>query len=608
MFDFEREKTGHKDVPPLTFVSSGPVAQNMEDSAPVLHIELDTYCLPIYNDIRPLGELYNDSDYIQKLDSGKMPIPMYEEKKIIEKILAAEPLVTHSYTRELRAYIWKYREYITLKCETFNKTALSKVLQSCNWGSRAEVKEMHKLLLAWKQLSPMNALQLLGSRFSDPIVRLYAVQSIATMPDHVLCEFLLQLVQALKLESYHDSPLARFLIKRAISNPSRIGHTLFWLLHSEMHDQHVCERFSVILELYLRNCGSHRQSLKKQYRVNELLKNVTAQACRIKEKSLRSQFARNQLNRVVSHFPVSFELCLSSRLACRRIVVEECKVMDSKMAPLWVSFENLDPDGEKILVIFKAGDDLRQDLMTLQMIRIMDQIWMEDGLDLRLKPYGCTGTGNEVGMIEIVKNADTTARIMGKSYGIRGAFALSPIDDWLKESSSCPYEQCVDNFIRSCAGYCVATYLMGIGDRHPSNIMVTRAGHLFHIDFGHFLGNFKSKMGIKRERAPFVFTPQMLQVMGGLNDEKFVQFLHFCCDGLNMLRKHGHLFMVLFQLMIPAGMPELRSNSDIEYLSQMLMLELKNEDAETSFQKEVRNSLNTASRQIDNFMHLVAHQ
>lgn len=114
-------------------------------------------------------------------------------------------------------------------------------------------------------------------------------------------------------------------------------------------------------------------------------------------------------------------------------------------------------------------------------------------------------------------------------------------------------ENAKENFLRSCAGYCVATYVLGIGDRHSGNIMLTTTGHLFHIDFGHFLGNYKKKFGINRERDPFVFTPEMAFVLGGKDAANFKTFEDLCTKAYNLVRKHGNFLISIFMMMLSAG-------------------------------------------------------
>ena len=100
---------------------------------------------------------------------------------------------------------------------------------------------------------------------------------------------------------------------------------------------------------------------------------------------------------------------------------------------MWLWMSNIHPSAlqptpHKLIV--KNGDDLRQDMLTLQMLTLFDkvvyiqcsiisfyitysflQIWQKDGLDLCLIPYGCVATGPNSGVIEVVKDARTVADV-----------------------------------------------------------------------------------------------------------------------------------------------------------------------------------------------------
>ena len=76
-----------------------------------------------------------------------------------------------------------------------------------------------------------------------------------------------------------------------------------------------------------------------------------------------------------------------------------------------------------------------------------------------------------------------------------------------------------DKFIKSTAAFSVITYLLGIGDRHLDNIMITNEGELFHIDFGFILG-FDPK-----PLAPHMrITPDMVEAIGGINSNNYIEF------------------------------------------------------------------------------------
>lgn len=307
--------------------------------------------------------------------------------------------------------------------------------------------------------------------------------------------------------------------------------------------------------------------------------------------------------------PTRLVLPLSSAMVVKGVIVEKCKVMDSAAFPLWLSFESEDPFSEPISVLFKFGDDLRQDALTLQMFTIMDRLWKREGMDLKMSLYKCLPTGPSMGMIEVVPEAETTARIQKEAGGIMGAFKQTPLSNWLKSYNSEPamLEDAIENFTRSCAAYCVATYVIGVGDRHNDNIMVTKSGRLFHIDFAHFLGNI-IKFGVyKRERAPFVLTPEFAYVMGGEKSPGFAQFKALACNIYNKLRKHSSTFISLFELMLFAGLSQLSSYDDIAYLKKSLLTTTSDSDAFDNFGKLIDESLSTKSTQLNFAIHIFAH-
>eukprot|EP00818_Percolomonas_sp_WS_P000436 CAMPEP_0117450160 /NCGR_PEP_ID=MMETSP0759-20121206/8321_1 /TAXON_ID=63605 /ORGANISM="Percolomonas cosmopolitus, Strain WS" /LENGTH=1050 /DNA_ID=CAMNT_0005242665 /DNA_START=790 /DNA_END=3942 /DNA_ORIENTATION=- len=585
-------------------------AENLSDDITlpptVLSFEVPEYALPVmFPSGEPPHRLMADLmqyEKVQTLKFGKLA--RSEQEREIHRILETDPL--YKMKDAEKWHIWMNRD--SLKS---NPEALCKFLLSVPWDQPYAVHMTHQLLEEWEDLDPISALELLDYNYPDSRVREYALSRLNLLSDEEIAPFLLQLVQTLKCELTHDSALARFLLERGLRSTQLIGHVMYWHLASEMHVPSIRERHGLILEEYLTNCGSHLIELTKQKYVLDDLNRI---ACRIKDKELKGvdtkiEVAREELSKVC--WPSDFVLPLDPKIRVTGVKPEKCKVMSSKKLPLWLVFKNADPEGKDVYVIYKAGDDLRQDLLTLQVLKIMDGIWKRENLDLHIQAYGCVCTGDETGMIEVVLNSDTIANITYAQGGPSAAFSELPLEKWLRKWNTSPeeWDLCVENFMYSSAAYCVATYVLGIGDRHNDNIMLQKNGNLFHIDFGHFLNHRKYLAGfIARETAPFIFTKMYAKVLGKKNSEMFNKFQDFGAKAYNILRKNAAVIMMLFILMLGTGIPELQSTKDIEWLRKCLRLDRSDEEAAQHFKKLVNKALNNTRAQLNDAAHIQIHK
>ncbi|XP_044594663.1 phosphatidylinositol 4-phosphate 3-kinase C2 domain-containing subunit beta isoform X2 [Cotesia glomerata] len=520
-----------------------------------------------------------------------------------------------------REILWEKRHYLHEIPE-----ALPKVLLAAHSWDWACLPDLHASLRVWSPLPPVQALQLLLPCFPDIKVREMAVGWIRELSNDELVDYLPQLLQALKHETYEASPLARFLLERALLSP-RVAHHIYWLLtqslpgqspqnsgeSSQEDDRSISfTRYQRRLQLMLRALlAVIGEALRNSFLTQQLLvKNLNEIAENIKttKESLRMESLKLGLQNIHGQLAEDEGTCLplSPSRQVFGINIQTCSYFPSFTLPLKISF--ISCDNVISPAIFKVGDDLQQDMLTIQMVRIMDKLWLKEGLDLKMVTFACVPTGNKRGMIEMVTNAETLRKIQVE-FGLTGSFKDRPIAEWLAKHnpSELEYERAVENFTRSCAGYSVATYILGICDRHNDNIMLKTSGHLFHIDFGKFLGDAQMFGNFKRDRTPFVLTSDMAYVINGGDkpSAKFHNFVDLCCQAFNIVRKHGNLILHLFGLMTSSGIPGVTMDA-VSYVQKALLPGQTNPEAAATFARMIESSLKNWFTQFNFFLHNLA--
>ncbi|KAE9032619.1 hypothetical protein PR003_g10074 [Phytophthora rubi] len=205
----------------------------------------------------------------------------------------------------------------------------------------------------------------------------------------------------------------------------------------------------------------------------------------------------------------------------------------------------------------KSYDDLRQEVLVMQLISYFQQIFELEKLPLRLHPYRILSTGSSTGLIEVVRNAMSLDGIKktpgfknlrshfeqmygGVTNNTEGAARDGDGAELLRQAKL--------NFIHSLAAYSIVCYILAIKDRHNGNIMLDIEGYIIHIDFGFFLGRAPGG-SFSFETAPFKLTAEMVDVLGGRHSSNFQYFTDLCVQGALAARKHAETIYALVEVM-----------------------------------------------------------
>uniref|UniRef100_A0AC11BR08 Phosphatidylinositol 3-kinase catalytic subunit type 3 n=1 Tax=Ovis aries TaxID=9940 RepID=A0AC11BR08_SHEEP len=512
---------------------------------------------------------------------------------------------TKQLTYEEQDLVWKFRYYLTNQ-----EKALTKFLKCVNWDLPQEAKQALELLGKWKPMDVEDSLELLSSHYTNPTVRRYAVARLRQADDEDLLMYLLQLVQALKYENFDDikngleptkkdsqgsvsesvsnsginsaeidssqiitSPLppvssppsasktkessdgenleqdlCTFLISRACKN-STLANYLYWYVIVECEDQDTQQRDPKTHEMYLNVMRRFSQALLKNERLQALLGD--------NEKMNLSD---------VELIPLPLE----PQVKIRGIIPETATLFKSALMPAQLFFKT--EDGGKYPVIFKHGDDLRQDQLILQIISLMDKLLRKENLDLKLTPYKVLATSTKHGFMQFIQSVPV-AEVLDTEGSIQNFFRkYAPSENGPNGISA----EVMDTYVKSCAGYCVITYILGVGDRHLDNLLLTKTGKLFHIDFGYILGRDPKPLP-----PPMKLNKEMVEGMGGTQSEQYQEFRKQCYTAFLHLRRYSNLILNLFSLMVDANIPDIALEPDktVKKVQDKFRLDLSDEEA-----------------------------
>ncbi|KAJ4823015.1 hypothetical protein Tsubulata_009220, partial [Turnera subulata] len=264
----------------------------------------------------------------------------------------------------------------------------------------------------------------------------------------------------------------------------------------------------------------------------------------------------------------------------------ELVIITSKQRPRKLTIHG--SDGEDYAFLLKGHEDLRQDERVMQLFGLVNTL-LENSRktqekDLSIQRYSVIPLSPNSGLIGWVPNCDTLHHLIREYRDARKItlnqehkFILSFAPDyenlpliakvevfqyalantegndlsrvlWLKSRTSEVWLERRTNYTRSLAVMSMVGYLLGLGDRHPSNLMLHRfSGKILHIDFGDC---FEASMNREKfpEKVPFRLTRMLVKAMEVSGIEG--NFRSTCENVMQVLRTNKDSVMAMMEAFV----------------------------------------------------------
>ncbi|KAG7573163.1 Armadillo-type fold [Arabidopsis suecica] len=443
----------------------------------------------------------------------------------------------------------------------------------------------------WAACSITQALEFLTPTYKGhPRVMAYVLRVLDSYPPERVTFFMPQLVQSLR---YDEGRLVEGYLLRATQRSDIFAHILTWHLQGESVQETVKDgafdkntSFQAILSEVRQHIidGFSPKALdmfKREFDFFEKVTSISGALFPLPKEERRAGI-RRELEKIKMQGEDLYLPTAPNKLVKGIQIDSGITLQSAAKVPIMITFNVVDRDGNQNdakpqACIFKVGDDCRQDVLALQVISLLRDIFQAVGLNLYLFPYGVLPTGAGRGIIEVVPNTRSRSQMGESTDG--GLYEI--FQEEFGPVGSPSFETARGNFLTSSAGYAVASLLLQPKDRHNGNLLYDNMGRLVHIDFG-FIFETSPGGNMRFESAHFKLSHEMTQLLdpsGNMKSESWHQFVSLCVKGYLAARRYMEGIISTVEMMVESGLPCFSRGDPIEKLRKRFHPEMSEREA-----------------------------